>query len=213
MSTGEMAGDYSCCCLLPPFGYGSTKVAAHGPDAIELWGWCCSTPIGPFCLGSEYRTRIPGTNNFRHFKDPNNILSFSPTGARIGPAMLSKRKAAPYKFKREGLDAGNRGPVVLRVRRAVVRGVRRVLPRRGGARRRRARLQRLAVLEWPAAPVHRTAHPRIKPRTAHEYFRQDERPQQHARVQRERRLVRRRRSRRTTASASNRERRARIGKS
>ena len=100
LSTGEMAGDYGCCCVLPPFGYGWAKVSAHGPDAIELWGWSCCTPIGPFCLGSEYRTRVPGTNNFRHFKDPNNVLTFSSTGARNGPAVLSKRKAAPYKFRK-----------------------------------------------------------------------------------------------------------------
>ena len=100
MSTGDMSGDYCCCCFLPPFGYGWSKVIPHGPDAIEQWGWCCCTQAGPFCLGGEYRTRIPGTNSFRHFKDPKNVTTFSQTGASNGASMLCKLNSKKYHFRK-----------------------------------------------------------------------------------------------------------------
>lgn len=100
LSTGDLSGDYCCCCFLPPFGYGWSKVVPHGPDAIEQWGWCCCTQAGPFCLGGEYRTRIAGTNSFRHFKDPNNVTTFHPTGASNGASMLCKLNAKKYRFRK-----------------------------------------------------------------------------------------------------------------
>ena len=36
------------------------------------------------------RVRNPGTNSFRHWKDPNNVTTFTPGGASNGPSCLCK---------------------------------------------------------------------------------------------------------------------------
>ena len=59
----------------------------HGPDVIEQWGWCWFMTL---CLGGEVRVRNPGTNSFRHWKDPNNVTTFTPGGASNGPSCLCK---------------------------------------------------------------------------------------------------------------------------
>ena len=86
LSTDEISGHYNCCCF--PMGCGSTSVVPHGPDVIEQWGWCCG--LFPLCIGGEVRIRNPGTNNFRHWKDPNNVTTFTPGGASNGPSSLCK---------------------------------------------------------------------------------------------------------------------------
>jgi hypothetical protein len=86
LSTDEISGHYNCCCF--PMGCGSTSVVPHGPDVIEQWGWCCG--LFPLCIGGEVRIRNPGTNNFRHWKDPNNVTTFTPGGASNGLSCLFK---------------------------------------------------------------------------------------------------------------------------
>merc|ERR1712167_452897 len=51
-------------------------------------GWCCG--LFPLCIGGEVRIRNPGTNNFRHWKDPNNVTTFTPGGASNGLSCLFK---------------------------------------------------------------------------------------------------------------------------
>lgn len=85
LSTDEISGNYCCCCF--PLGFGATTVMPHGPDVIEQWGWCWFTTL---CLGGEVRVRNPGTNSFRHWKDPNNVTTFTPGGASNGPSCLCK---------------------------------------------------------------------------------------------------------------------------
>ena len=85
LSTDEISGNYCCCCF--PLGFGATTVMPHGPDVIEQWGWCWFTTL---CLGGEVRVRNPGTNSFRHWKDPNNVTTFTAGGASNGPSCLCK---------------------------------------------------------------------------------------------------------------------------
>ena len=75
LSTDEISGHYNCCF---PMGCGSFSVVPHGPDVIEEWGWSCG--LFPLCIGGEVRIRIPGTNSFRHWKDPGNVETFTPGG-------------------------------------------------------------------------------------------------------------------------------------
>ena len=76
LSTDEISGNYCCCCF--PLGFGATTVMPHGPDVIEQWGWCWFTNL---CIGGEVRVRNPGTNSFRHWKDPNNVTTYTHDGA------------------------------------------------------------------------------------------------------------------------------------
>ena len=95
LSTDEISGNYCCCCF--PLGFGATTVMPHGPDVIEQWGWCWFTTL---CLGGEVRVRNPGTNSFRHWKDPNNVTTFTPGGASNGPSCLCKTGSrAPLAFQ------------------------------------------------------------------------------------------------------------------
>ena len=86
LSTDEISGNYCCCCF--PLGFGATTVMPHGPDVIEQWGWCCG--LFPLCIGGEVRIRNPGTNSFRHWKDPNNVTTFTRGQACNGLSCLCK---------------------------------------------------------------------------------------------------------------------------
>ena len=87
LSTDEISGNYCGCCF--PLCFGWTSVVPHGPDVVELWGWCCCN----FCLwenGGEVRIRNPGTNSFRHWKDPNNVTTFTRGQACNGLSCLCR---------------------------------------------------------------------------------------------------------------------------
>ena len=85
LSTDEISGNYCCCCF--PMGFGATSVFPHGPDVIEQWGWCWFTTL---CIGGEVRIRNPGTNSFRHWKDPNNVTTFTRGQACNGLSCLCR---------------------------------------------------------------------------------------------------------------------------
>jgi len=99
LSTDEISGHYCCVCF--PTGCGSTTVVPHGPDVIEQWGWCSFFPLFPLCFGGEVRIRNPGTNSFRHWKDPGNVTTFTPGRASNGPSRLWKTGSStrPLAFK------------------------------------------------------------------------------------------------------------------
>ena len=100
LSTDEISGNYCCCCF--PLGFGSASVVPRGPDIIEQWGWCCFMTL---CLGGEVRIRNPGTNSFRHWKDPNNVTTFSKGGnASNGPSCLWKTGSSTTPLAYELVD-------------------------------------------------------------------------------------------------------------